>query len=39
MTYNDKKYVYLVDGCVWPPEAYSQGWQAVTEQEVVEETE
>ena len=34
MTYNGKKYICLIDGCVWSPDEYPQGWK-----EVVEETE
>mgnify|MGYP001851478440 CR=1 FL=1 len=33
ITYNDKKYVCKLDGCVWTPDAYPAGWE-----EVVEET-
>ena len=33
ITYNDKKYICQINGCVWTPDAYPQGWQ-----EVVEET-
>lgn len=34
MTFNGKKYICLINGCVWSPDEYPQGWQ-----EVVEETE
>lgn len=34
MTFNGKKYICLIDGCVWSPDEYPAGWQ-----EVVEETE
>ena len=34
MTFNGKKYICLIDGCVWSPDEYPQGWK-----EVVEETE
>lgn len=33
ITYNGKKYICQINGCVWTPDAYPQGWQ-----EVVEET-
>ena len=34
ITYNGKKYVCKMDGCVWNPITYPQGWE-----EVVEESE
>lgn len=34
ITYNNKKYVCKINGCVWNPDVYPQGWE-----EVVEETE
>lgn len=34
ITYNNKKYVCKMDGCVWTPDAYPAGWE-----KVVEETE
>ena len=34
MTFNCKKYICLINGCVWSPEEYPDAWQ-----EVVEETE
>lgn len=34
ITYNEKKYICKINGCVWSPDEYPQGWQ-----EVVEETE
>ncbi len=34
MTFNGKKYICLIDGCVWSPEEYPAGWK-----EVVGETE
>ena len=33
ITYNGKKYICLINGCVWSPDEYPQGWK-----EVVEET-
>lgn len=27
ITYNGKHYTCVLDGCVWPPDTYSQGWQ------------
>lgn len=34
ITYNGKKYICKMNGCVWNPNTYPQGWE-----EVVEETE
>lgn len=34
ITYNGKKYICKIKGCVWNPDVYPAGWQ-----EVVEETE
>lgn len=34
ITYNGKKYVCKMDGCVWNPDIYQAGWE-----EVVEESE
>ena len=34
ITYNNKKYVCKMDGCVWAPDVYPAGWE-----EVVEDTE
>ena len=34
ITYNGKKYICKINGCVWTPDAYPQGWE-----EVVESTE
>ena len=31
ITYNGKKYVCKMDGCVWTPDAYPDGWEEVTE--------
>lgn len=27
ITYNGKYYTCVLDGCVWPPDTYPQGWQ------------
>lgn len=27
ITYNRKHYTCVMDGCVWPPDTYPQGWQ------------
>ena len=27
ITYNDKHYTCVMDGCVWTPDAYPQGWR------------
>lgn len=32
ITYNSRKYICLVDGCVWDPITYPQAWQEVTEE-------
>lgn len=29
ITYNDKKYVCKMDGCVWAPDVYLEGWEEV----------
>lgn len=34
ITYNGKKYICKMDGCVWDPDTYPAGWE-----EVVEESE
>ena len=34
ITYNGKKYVCKMDGCVWSPDTYPQGWEEVVESEV-----
>ena len=31
VTFNGKKYECLIDGCVWSPKDYPQGWREVTE--------
>ena len=33
ITYNGKKYICKMDGCVWTPDAYPQGWEEVVEEE------
>lgn len=35
-TYKGEKYICLIDGCVWAPDVYPQGWEKVVE-EVTEE--
>ena len=32
ITYNDKKYVCKMDGCVWNPDTYPAGWEEVVEE-------
>lgn len=32
-TYNGKKYVCKMDGCVWSPDVYPQAWEEVVESE------
>lgn len=32
ITYNGKKYICKMDGCVWTPDAYPQGWELVEEE-------
>ena len=32
ITYNGKKYVCKIDGCVWNPDTYPQGWEEVVEE-------
>lgn len=31
ITYNGKKYICKLDGCVWAPDVYPQAWEEVTE--------
>lgn len=31
ITYNGKKYICKLDGCVWTPDDYPQGWEEVSE--------
>lgn len=31
VTFEGKKYECLIDGCVWTPKAYPQGWKEITE--------
>ena len=38
VTYNGKKYICKMDGCVWAPDVYPAGWEEVVE-ETVEDTE
>ena len=37
ITYNGKKYVCQINGCVWAPDVYLQGWQEVVEEPTEEE--
>lgn len=39
ITYNGKKYVCKMDGCVWTPDAYPAGWEEVVETKTPEEPE
>lgn len=32
ITYNGKKYICKMDGCVWNPDTYPAGWEEVTEE-------
>lgn len=32
ITYNGKKYICKMDGCVWKPDTYPDAWQEVTEE-------
>ena len=36
ITYNSKKYICKLDGCVWSPEEYPQDWEKVVEETTVE---
>ena len=36
ITYNGKKYVCKINGCVWDPETYPAGWQEVVEENIEE---
>ena len=33
ITYKGEKYICLIDGCVWAPDVYPQGWKKVEESE------
>ena len=33
ITYNGKKYICKMDGCVWTPDVYPAGWEEVVEEE------
>ena len=33
ITYNSKKYICKMDGCVWNPDVYSSAWEEVVESE------
>lgn len=33
ITFNNKKYIYKINGCVWDPETYPQGWEEVIEED------
>ena len=37
ITYNSKKYICQINGCVWAPDVYPQGWQEVVEEPTEEE--
>ena len=36
ITYNGKKYICQINGCVWAPDVYPQGWQEVIEENTEE---
>lgn len=33
ITFKDKKYICKIDGCVWSPDIYPEGWKEVEETE------
>ena len=37
ITFNGKKYICQMNGCVWTPDAYPTGWQEVVEETVESE--
>lgn len=37
ITYNNKKYVCKINGCVWNPDVYPAGWEEVVEDAETEE--
>ena len=39
ITYNGKKYICKMDGCVWTPDAYPAGWEEVVEENTEETVE
>lgn len=36
VTYNGKKYICKMDGCVWSPDVYPSAWEEVTEESEVQ---
>ena len=36
ITYNGKKYICQINGCVWAPDVYPQGWQEVIDENIKE---
>lgn len=34
VTYNNKKYICKMDGCVWAPDVYPAGWEEIIEESV-----
>lgn len=39
ITYNGKKYICKIDGCVWSPDVYPAAWEEVTEDTETSEEE
>lgn len=39
ITYNGKKYICKINGCVWDPDTYPQGWEEVVEDEIESEVQ
>lgn len=39
ITYNGKKYICKLDGCVWAPDIYPAGWEEVRETDIEENTD
>lgn len=37
ITYNGKKYICKINGCVWDPDTYPAGWEEVAEDEIESE--
>ena len=39
ITYNGKKYICKINGCVWDPDTYPAGWEEVVEDEIESEVQ
>ena len=39
ITYNGKRYICKMDGCVWDPDTYPQAWEEVAEDDIESEVQ